>query len=206
MDVRRCHAGDVLPSSLEGHSGLVLLGGQMGAYDDARFPWLTGAKALVVQAVAESTPFLGICLGHQLAAVALGGSVAPNPGGPVRGVLTLGLQPAATHDALAGVLREGARMLQWNSDVVSAVPSGACVLARDAADQVQMLRFGELAWGVQGHPEAGVDIVARWGAAQTTESKVPVVEELALAEADLIADWAPVAGAFFAATHAWGRA
>ena len=59
LDVRRPYAGDELPADLSGHDALMVLGGSMGAHDDADHPWLTPTKALVRNAVATSTPTLG---------------------------------------------------------------------------------------------------------------------------------------------------
>src|SRR5689334_19811156 len=81
LDVRRPYAGDELPADLTEHGALVVLGGSMGAHDDDTHPWLGPSKELVREAATQGTPTLGICLGHQLAAVALGGVVRPNPRG-----------------------------------------------------------------------------------------------------------------------------
>ena len=67
--VERWHDLPVAPD------GLVVLGGAMGACDDAVAPWLAPTRALIADAVARQVPTLGVCLGHQLAAVALGGTV-----------------------------------------------------------------------------------------------------------------------------------
>lgn len=72
LDVRHPYAGQPLPLDLTAHGGLLVLGGPMGAYDDDEFPWLAPTKALVRAGASHGIPVLGICLGHQLAAVALG--------------------------------------------------------------------------------------------------------------------------------------
>ena len=164
VDVRRPYAGDALPSDLAGHTGMVVLGGEMGAYDDADHPWLTDVKQLCRTAVATGTPLLGICLGHQLLAVALGGEVAPGPHGQQIGVLDVGWTPEAYVDPLLARVTalDDAPAVQWNNDVVTRLPDGAVALARTPRGELQAARFGSAAWGVQWHPEAGVEIIAPW--------------------------------------------
>lgn len=82
LDVRQAWRGDVIPPRLTDHGGLLVLGGEMNAYADAAHPWLPATRALIARTVADGMPFLGICLGHQLATVALGGAVEAHPAGP----------------------------------------------------------------------------------------------------------------------------
>ena len=162
LDVRRPYAGDTLPADLHEHTGMLVLGGSMGAHDDADHAWLAPTKDLVRAAVATGTPVLGICLGHQLAAVALGGQVGPNPGGQQIGVLDVGWTDLAHDDLLLGPLSAPARAVQWNNDVVVELPDATVVLARTAAGELQAARFAPYVWGVQWHPEAGADIIRTW--------------------------------------------
>jgi GMP synthase (glutamine-hydrolysing) len=168
IDVRRPYAGDSLPADLTGHLGMLVLGGEMGAYDDVEHPWLTDVKRLLVAAADGRTPVLGVCLGHQLAAVALGGEVAVNPRGQQIGVLGVGWTRPAYDDPLLGplaALGTGAGdvpAVQWNNDVVSRLPEGGVDLAHTRRGELQAARFAPSVWGVQWHPEAGAEIIARW--------------------------------------------
>jgi GMP synthase (glutamine-hydrolysing) len=165
LDVRRPYAGDVLPDHLREHCGMLVLGGDMGAYDDKDFPWLTDVKRLAVAAVRGANPVLGICLGHQLVAVALGGEVARNPLGQQVGVLDVGWTGAARADPLAGALpaRDASTpAAHWNNDVVTRLPDGAVDLAHTPRGELQAARFAATMWGVQWHPEAGEEIIGPW--------------------------------------------
>ncbi len=164
LDVRRPYAGDPLPERLDGHAGMLVLGGEMGAYDDAEHPWLTEVKRLVRGAVDDGTPVLGVCLGLQVSAVALGGEVAPAPGGQQIGVLEVGWTPAAYGDRLLGPVaaRDDSPAVQWNNDVVVRLPEGAVDLAHTPDGLLQAARLAPAVWGVQWHPEAGEEIIRPW--------------------------------------------
>lgn len=170
LDVRRPYAGEPLPADLTGHAGMMVLGGAMGANDDADHPWLTEVKALVRSAAGTGVPVLGICLGHQLCAVALGGVVSRNPRGQQVGVLDVGWTDAASLDALAAPLPRPAGGVQWNNDIVVTPPPGTVELARTPTGELQAARFAPTVWGVQWHPEAGRDIVSSWTTDEERES------------------------------------
>lgn len=202
VEVRRPYAGDALPDRLGAHRGMVVLGGTMDAWADAAFPWLTQVKELVRQAAASGVPTLGICLGHQLAALALGGSVARNPYGQQIGVLEVGWTPAAYDDPLLAQLTTARGAVQWNNDIVTALPPGAQVLAHTPRGELQAARFAPTVWGVQWHPEAGPEIVTAWAVAErdhAVERGVDVdarLAEVTAARVRLRHDWQPLATAF----------
>lgn len=205
LDVRRPYAGDPLPESLAGHDGLLVLGGPMGADDDATHAWLAPTKALAREAVADGVPTLGICLGHQLVASALGGTVARNPAGQQLGLLEVGWTAEAATDVLLRPLAEApaaARGVHWNDDVVTVLPPGAVLLATAPAGEVQAVRFAPRAWGVQLHPEVDRAILAPWAhddagsheaAGIDQETLLREVEE---ARAELDTTWRPLATGF----------
>src|SRR5699024_4631252 len=152
------HHGERLPTDLSAHHGLLVMGGPMNAYDDDAHPWLPQTRALLRQALRTGLPTLGICLGHQLLAVACGGEVTPMASGKQLGPYPVGLTPAGRRDVLLGTLDtpagpdDATRVIHWNGDIVSTPPPGAEVLATTSAG-IQALRVGDHAWGVQFHPE-----------------------------------------------------
>ena len=82
--------GEALPDWRE-FDAVLAMGGPMGAYDDAEHPWLAAEKELVREAVEDGRPFLGVCLGVQLLAAALGAEVRPMPNGAEVGLLPVEL-------------------------------------------------------------------------------------------------------------------
>jgi GMP synthase (glutamine-hydrolysing) len=200
LDVRLGHRGDVIPATLDEFDGLVVLGGEMGAYDDDAHPWLAPTKALIARTVEARRPFLGICLGHQLAAVALGGEVILNPDGRATGLTSVRPDPEAVADELMSAVPEGATSIQWNNDIVSRLPVGATTVATALDGTVQAVRFGPLAWGVQFHPEASPDVFASWLSVvppgDDKEVLAATLARIAAAESDLRRDWEPLARRF----------
>lgn len=206
LDLRRPYAGDVLPDDLADHDAFVVLGGSMGANDDADHPWLTRVKHLVRRAAVTEVPTLGICLGHQLSAVALGGRVERNPRGQQVGVLDVGWTVDAGADALLGPIAGASRpvrptrAVQWNNDVVVETPPGTVVLAHTSRDEVQAARFAPTVWGVQWHPEAGEEIVRSWAESDRDDAVERGLDlegylaSIGAARDELRTTWAPLAG------------
>jgi len=162
LDVRRPYAGDPLPGDLREHDAVFVLGGSMGADDDAVHPWLAPTKELIRLGAAGGVPVLGSCLGHQLCAVALGGAVEANPQGPQIGVTAIGWSEAAESDRLCAGLTDRAVAVHWNNDVVTDLPGSAVVLARAPRGEVQAVRLAPTVWGIQWHPEVDDALVAPW--------------------------------------------
>ena len=204
VDVRKPYAGQGLPDSVADHSGLVVLGGSMGAYDEGKHPWLAATKLLLKRAVDSHVPTLGVCLGHQLASVALGGAVAKHPLGRQVGLLPVRWTPAAAEDPLFGAMAKDARAVQWNNDVVVEPPPGAQLVAGTGRGGPQVLRLGPRAWGVQFHPEVNLGVVSRWARSYEREASSwdvdvrQVLATLAAAEGELRRTWQPMADQFAA--------
>ncbi|HEX6916461.1 MAG TPA: type 1 glutamine amidotransferase [Phycicoccus sp.] len=199
LDVVRGDLGGVVPERLV-HDGLVVLGGAMGAGDDDRHPWLGPTKALVRDAVDRGAPLLGVCLGHQLAAAALGGSVVRNPRGRTLGLVPVRLTDAGRTDPLLAGLG-GRPAVHYNDDVVLEPPPGATVLATLPDGSPQAIRFADRAWGVQFHPETPPSVFEAWLRADHAEPSGPeaaALADVAASEGVLRAAWRPLADRFAA--------
>lgn len=161
LDVVRPYRGDDLPEPAA-YDALLVLGGDMGANDDETVPWLGPLKRHIRDTVAAGTPVLGICLGHQLVAAALGGDVRQNPAGLALGVQPVTWTTAAVDDPLFSAVSAADHVVHWNSDVVVTAPPGATVLATAGDGSVQAARFTPAAWGIQAHPEVDAAVCRLW--------------------------------------------
>jgi len=202
LDVRRPYVGEELPVDLTGHDAMVVLGGAMGAGDDAVHAWLTATKQLVRAAVRDGVPTIGVCLGHQLIAAALGGTVGRAPRGRQVGVYDVGWTAAASTDPLLSGFATPRRALQWNEDLVLEPPPGAVLLAATARGEVQAMRFAPTVWGVQWHPEATPEIVRSWAAHEPGPRADEGVAAVEQADPELELSWRDLGKAFVATVAA----
>ena len=179
LDVHPIHPylGHRVPPSVEGDA-LIVLGGPMGAYDDADAPWLPATRALLSTAIDDGVPTLGICLGAQLLALAAGGEVQKGSAGPELGLGNIDV-PVGDELLSAGPMP----VVQWHYDAVTRMPEGAQLLASSDAYRVQAFRVGDVAWGLQFHVEATIEMVAEWAASDGVDGSV--VEPVRLQESAL---------------------
>ncbi|HST67208.1 MAG TPA: type 1 glutamine amidotransferase [Mycobacteriales bacterium] len=163
LDVRTPYDGSALPG-LGGFAGVVVMGGSMGAYDDADAPWLPATRDLLRDAVGHGVPVLGVCLGGQLLAGALGGQVKPGDQGPEIGPALVAKRDVAAGDPLFGPIPFTPDVLQWHWDEIVTLPEGAVLLASSPRYANQAFRYGESAWGLQFHIETTAGMVRAWAA------------------------------------------
>ena len=126
---------------LDGHAGLVVMGGPMSANDTARFPHLAHVERLCAEAFEQSVPSVGVCLGAQVMARILGSEVYENPVREV-GWYDLSTTPDAESDALFSELEHREVVLQWHGDTFD-LPDGAVLLASSPDCVNQAFRYGE---------------------------------------------------------------
>jgi GMP synthase-like glutamine amidotransferase len=155
--------GEPIPP-LDHFDALWVMGGPMDVWDVEEHPWLVPEKRAIRRWVRElDRPFLGLCLGHQLLAVALGGTCGPQRP-PEIGVLDVELTAEGIADPLFAGMPRRQKCLQWHSVRVAEPPEGATVLASSPACRVQAMRIGRHAWSMQYHVEVEPDTVVNWGA------------------------------------------
>lgn len=166
---RICHPyrGEPLPQ-IDTLPALLVLGGAMGANDDRTHPFLTGLKQLIRQVVAAGIPYLGICLGGQLLAAALGGKVVANRWEEI-GHFSVALTDEGRRDALFAGITSDFPAFQWHHDSFD-IPAGGVLLAASAACPHEAFRVGDSAWGVQFHPEVTEELIRCWSAWDRTTS------------------------------------
>jgi GMP synthase (glutamine-hydrolysing) len=141
---------------------LVVMGGPMGAYEEAEHPWLRDEKELLGQAARAGVPVFGACLGAQLLADALGGR-AYRGAEPEVGVLEVELTEDGRADQMMGRLPAAFPTLQWHSDTFE-LPPGAVRLASSSAYPNQAFRWGPSTYAVQFHLEVTDPMAQEWAA------------------------------------------
>lgn len=154
-EILQTTTGVALPDAAR-FDGVLVLGGSRGAHDEA----LLETRRWIRDAVLRETPFLGVCLGGQLLASALGGRIESGPR-PEVGSHDIFLTEAAAHDPLFVGLPPRLQVFGWHEDGFS-LPRGAVPLAGSTAYTNQAFRWGASAYGLQFHVEARPHDLQRW--------------------------------------------
>jgi GMP synthase-like glutamine amidotransferase len=158
LDVRQVHRGDPVPSDIEDFDGLIVMGGPMSAASDDGFPSRVAEIAVIADALSAGVPTLGVCLGAQLLAAAVGARVYPGAGGPEIGWGLVTLTADCAEDALLRGLSATVEVMHWHGDTFD-LPDGAVRLAENDRYVNQAFRVGDSAWGLQFHLEVTADAV-----------------------------------------------
>jgi GMP synthase (glutamine-hydrolysing) len=146
-------------------AGLVVMGGPMGVSDDRLHPWLPDERELMAATVADGRPVLGVCLGAQQLAVALGAEVTTGAEPEIglgRVELTgPGRQDPVTGPEYGGLAATTIPCVHWHQDTFS-LPDGAVHLAASPRFPHQAFRWGDRVYGLQFHVEVDRDLAAAW--------------------------------------------
>lgn len=160
-DVVELDVGEKIPP-LEGYDLMVVMGGPMDVWQGDILPWLVLEKAAIRRWVKDmGRPYLGICLGHQLLADALGGKVVLMAK-PEVGIADVMLTSVGKSDAILTDFPATVETFQWHGAEVSELPEGSEVLAGNTACPIQAFRWGEHAYGFQYHVEITETTVGDW--------------------------------------------
>jgi len=155
----RVNEGQPVPRDMKGAGGLIVMGGPMGVYQTERYPWLRDEMALINDSIKRNLPVLGICLGAQILAAALGAKVERNANGKEIGWHPVYLENVAKEDRLCRDLPDTFTPFHWHGDIFE-LPSGAVSLASSEKTPCQAFRYGDKAYGIQFHFEVTRDAVA----------------------------------------------
>ena len=139
---------------------LVILGGPIGAYDEQDYPFVTDELRLLQRRLEADLPTLGICLGAQLMARALGARVYAGSNKEI-GWSPIELSQAGKDSPLADLVTDCADVLHWHGDTFD-LPIGATHLASSSQYHNQAFSFGKAALALQFHPEVTARGLERW--------------------------------------------
>ncbi len=145
---------------LDKYAALIVLGGPMNSDQIDSYPNLIVEVEIIREAVERELSVLGICLGAQLLAIALGGSVSRNSAREI-GWYDVDLTEQGAADPVLSAFAPRQRVFQWHEDGIS-LPPGTVHLASSPASKVQAFRYGEHAYGFQFHLEVDSSLIERW--------------------------------------------
>ncbi len=168
-DAAELDEGEKLPP-LDGYDALWVLGGPMDVWEEDVHPWLRPEKEFIREAVAvRGLPFLGLCLGHQLLAEALGGKCGKGKR-PEVGIMDVALSPEGTESVFFDGLPEQFKCLQWHGAEVKEMPAEAVCLATSPLCKIQAMNWFNRAFSVQFHLEVEPSTVENWARIPEYES------------------------------------
>jgi GMP synthase-like glutamine amidotransferase len=164
---------------LDDFSAIVILGGPMNVYEEDRYPFLREEDLFIKEAIQRGKGVLGICLGAQLMAKALGAKVTKALVKEI-GWFDVLLTGAGSHDPLFSGLPKQFPVFQWHEDTFD-LPSAGKLIATSNSVPHQAFRYGENAYGLQFHLEVTEEMIHEWMKAYEDEfngSQTPLLPKL----------------------------
>ena len=155
----RSFEGQPVPKQMGDATGLIIMGGPQSVYEQDKFPYLRDELHLIEDALQQAKPVLGVCLGSQLLASALGASVYPARQKEI-GWNRVTLADFATTDPLFAAVPKSFTPLHWHGDIFN-LPRGATLLASSALTAHQAFRYGRNAYGLLFHLEVTLSQIHR---------------------------------------------
>jgi GMP synthase-like glutamine amidotransferase len=153
--------GEIIPA-LDEFDALWVMGGPQDVWQEDKYPWLIEEKAAIRKAVNDlKIPYVGICLGHQLLADALGGEVGPGNKTEV-GIMQIHKTDAGKQSPFFKNMTDTMNCLQWHAAEVKSVPSDIDVLAYSDQCGIQSLSIGSQVFTTQYHQEIINTTVSDW--------------------------------------------
>lgn len=161
LEERRMDKGKKVPApkDLPSFGGLIVMGGPMSANDTKQYPHFEAERKLLAEAVNRHLPVLGVCLGAQLLASALGSRIYPGPSSEL-GFGTVELTQTALADPIIGT-HSPLPVFHWHEETFE-LPQGATLLASTSLFPHQAFRAGSLAYGLQFHLELCDPLLHTW--------------------------------------------
>ena len=165
-----------VPPNLDDIDWLIVMGGPMGAYDENVYPWLAAEKRFIGQAINRGLKVLGICLGAQLIAAALGAKVYPNAHKEI-GWFPINITEEGHTSALFRGLPAEILVFHWHGDTFD-LPSGAKHLAETIACKNQAFSYKNHVLALQFHLDVKKDNIEEWMQNGTNELVVaPYIQD-----------------------------
>ncbi len=167
----RLYENEKLPKDMSQVRAVLVMGGPMNVYEEDKFQFLKAEDVFIKRLIKEKIPMLGVCLGSQLLAKALGAKVMKAKAVEI-GWDDVQFSPSAGSDALfSSVKTPMLRVLQWHEDTFE-LPSGAVHLARSGLVENQAFRYGDRFYGFQFHVEIDRPMLEDWFKKSTDLEKI----------------------------------
>ena len=154
----RVFENDPVPAEMGNAAGLLVMGGPMSVYEEDRYPFLAEEIRLIQDVIRQEKPVLGVCLGSQLLAAALGARVIRGKQKEI-GWRTVTLTDEATGDPLWEGIDKTFTPFHWHGDIFD-LPEEAVPLASSALTRCQAFRYGPNAYGILCHMEVTREIIS----------------------------------------------